>query len=133
MRWPAGALTLLVPAVIVLGGLTPAEAVGPYPDLGACPVFPDSPPGTPANAPSLPTEAAWNQDVSKAPVAPNSAATIAYINAHGGDHLHPDFGSPRAYGFPYAVVGAGRPKLPIHYAAYGEESEIGRASCRERV
>ena len=34
--------------------------------------------------------------------------TIAYINAHGGDHLHPDFGSPRAYGFPYAVVGAGQ-------------------------
>ena len=50
---------------------------------------------------------------------------IAYIDAHGGDRLHPDFGSPRAYGFPYAVVGAGQPKLPIHYTAYGDESDPG--------
>ena len=77
------------------------------------------------HAPSLPNEAAWNQDISKAPVARNSAATIAYIDAHGGDLLHPDFGSPRAYGFPYAVVGAGQRKLPIHYTAYGERERPG--------
>jgi hypothetical protein len=100
-------------------------ALGPYPDLGRCPVFPDPPAGTPANAPSLATQAAWNQDVSRAPVAPGSAATIAYIDAHGGDRLHPDFGSPRTYGFPYSVVGAGQRKLPIHYTAYGEESDRG--------
>ncbi|HKB52001.1 MAG TPA: hypothetical protein VKC63_11325 [Solirubrobacterales bacterium] len=102
-----------------------AHAVGPYPDLGSCQVFPDPPPSLSPSAPSLANEAAWNQDISKAPVAPNSAATIAYINAHGGDHLHPDFGSPRAYGFPYAVVGVGQPKLPIHYTAYGDESDPG--------
>jgi hypothetical protein len=79
----------------------------------------------PATSPSLPTEAAWNQDISKAPLARNSAATIAYINAHGGDRLHPDFGSPRTYGFPYAVVGAGQHKLPIRYTAYGDESDRG--------
>ncbi len=105
--------------------MTSAAAVGPYPDLGSCPVFPDPPPGTAANAASLPTEAAWNQDISKAPVAPNSAATIAYINSHGGNLLHPDFGSPREYGFPYAVVGAGQRKLPINYTAYGDESDPG--------
>ncbi|HVY77062.1 MAG TPA: hypothetical protein VG898_00980 [Solirubrobacterales bacterium] len=104
---------------------TPAPALGPYPDLGDCPVFPDPPVGLPANAPSLPNEAAWNQDVSRAPLASGSAATIAYIDSHGGGRLHPDFGSPRAYGFPYSVVGAGRPKLPIHYTAYGEESDPG--------
>ncbi len=104
---------------------TPSSAVGPYPDLGSCTVFPAPPPGTAANAPSLPTEAAWNQDISKAPVARNSAATIAYVDAHGGNLLHPDFGSPRAYGFPYAVVGTGQRKLPIHYTAYGEESDPG--------
>jgi hypothetical protein len=104
---------------------TRSAALGPYPDLGGCPVFPAPPTSLPANAPSLPTEAAWNQDVSHAPVAPNSAATIAYVDSHGGDHLHPDFGSPRAYGFPYAVVGAGQPKLPIHYTAYGDESDPG--------
>jgi len=89
------------------------------------PGLPPPPASLPANAPSLPNEAAWNQDISKAPVAPNSAATIAYINSHGEDRLHPDFGSPRAYGFPYAVVGAGRRKLPIHYTAYGDESDPG--------
>ncbi|HEU4737363.1 MAG TPA: hypothetical protein VFS48_10110 [Solirubrobacterales bacterium] len=118
-------MALLALAVIAAAGVTSAGAVGPYPDLGSCPVFPDPPSGTPANAPSLPTEAAWNQDISKAPVARSSAATIAYINAHGGNLLHPDFGSPRAYGFPYAVVGAGQRKLPVNYTAYGEESDPG--------
>jgi hypothetical protein len=111
--------------LVALLGASRGAAVGPYPPLGACPVFPDPPTGLPANAPSLPNQAAWNQDVSKAPVAPGSAATIAYIVAHGGNFLHPDFGSPRAYGFPYAVVGAGQRKLPVRYTAYGEESDPG--------
>ena len=118
IAFPLGLLGLMLAA-------SPSTALGPYPDLGGCPVFPPPPAGLPANAPSLPTEAAWNQDVSKAPVARNSAATIAYIDAHGGDHLHPDFGSPRAYGFPYSVVGAGQRRLPIHYTAYGDESDPG--------
>ena len=124
-RGLAGAAALLALAITAAAGVTSAGAVGPYPGLGSCSVFPDPPPGTPANAPSLATEAAWNQDISKAPVAPNSAATIAYINAHGGNLLHPDFGSPRAYGFPYAVVGDGQRKLPIRYTAYGDESDPG--------
>ena len=103
----------------------PAQAIGPYPSLGDCPVFPAPPASLSPRAPSLPNEAAWNQDVSNAPVAPHSAATIAYIDSHGGGFIHPDFGSPRAYGFPYAVVGAGRPKLPVHYTAYGDESDPG--------
>ncbi len=117
-----GALALTVGAACTA---RPAAALGPYPDLGGCPVFPAPPTGLSPHAPSLPTEAAWNQDVSKAPVAPGSAATIAYIDAHGGSRLHPDFGSPRAYGFPYAVVDAGRSPLPIHYTAYGDESDPG--------
>jgi hypothetical protein len=125
MRWVASATALLALAVVTAAGVTSAGAVGPYPDLGSCSVFPAPPPGTAANASSLPTEAAWNQDISKAPVAPNSAATIAYINANGGNLLHPDFGSPRAYGFPYTVVGGGQRKLPINYTAYGDESDPG--------
>jgi hypothetical protein len=104
---------------------TPAQALGPYPDLGGCQVFPDPPASLSPTAPSLSNEAAWNQDISHAPVASNSAATIAYINSHGGKFLHPDFGSPRAYGFPYAVVGAGKPALPVRYTAYGDESDPG--------
>jgi hypothetical protein len=103
----------------------PASALGPYPDLGQCQVFPDPPASLSPQAPSLANEAAWNQDISKAPVRPNSAGTIAYIDSHGSNFLHPDFGSPRPYGFPYAVVGAGQPGLPIHYTAYGDESDPG--------
>jgi hypothetical protein len=102
-----------------------SDAAGPYPPLGGCQVFPDPPASLPARAPSQPNETAWNQDVSRAPVAPDSAATIAYIDAHGGDRIHPDFGSPRSYGFPYAVVGGGQGRVPIHYTAYGSESDRG--------
>jgi hypothetical protein len=103
----------------------PAGAVGPYPALGSCHVFPTPPPSLSSRAPALPTEAAWNQDVSRAPRDPHSAAYISYIDSHGGDSLHPDFGSPRGYGFPYAVVGRGQRRLPIHFTAYGPESDRG--------
>ncbi|MGV1049277.1 MAG: hypothetical protein ACOYD4_12235 [Solirubrobacterales bacterium] len=119
----AGTAGALLTAAVL--GSSPAGAVGPYPSLGSCQVFPDPPAGTPANAPSLGTEAAWNQDVSKAPRDPRSAAYIAYIDSHGGNLLHPDFGSPRPYGFPFAVVGPGQRKLPIDYTAYGDESDPG--------
>jgi len=101
------------------------SALGPYPSLGGCPIFPRPPASLSPHAPSLPNQAAWNQDVSRAPVARNSAAIVAYINAHGASHLHPDFGSPRTYGFPYAVVGGRQRRLPIHYTAYGKESDGG--------
>jgi hypothetical protein len=103
----------------------PSAAVGPYPPLGGCQVFPDPPAGLSARSPSLPNQAAWNQNISKAPVAANSAKVIAYIDGQGGDHLHPDFGSPREYGFPYSVVGAGQRKVPVNYIAYGSESDRG--------
>jgi hypothetical protein len=104
---------------------TDATAVGPYPGLDSCQVFPDPPASTPPTAPSLATEAAWKQDISQVPRDPRSTAYISYIDAHGGSLLHPDFGSPRPYGFPYAVVGAGQRPLPIHYTAYGDESDQG--------
>lgn len=113
----AGAALAFAPAT--------ANALGPYPDIGDCPVFPQPPASLSPRAPSLPNQAAWNQDVSRAPVARNSARTIAYVNRRGGDRLHPDFGSPRAYGFPYAVVGARQRPLPIRYVAYGSESDRG--------
>jgi len=121
----AAALGLLGALVVVVFLTASASAVGPYPALSPCPVFPDPSASLSPRAPSLPTEAAWNQDVAKAPRDPRSSAYIAYINSHGGDHLHPDFGSPRAYGFPYSVVAAGRQPLPINYTAYGDESDPG--------
>jgi hypothetical protein len=118
----AALLAALALAVLLAPG---ASAVGPYPSLDPCQVFPDPPASLPANAPSLGNEAAWNQDISEAPRDPRSAAYIAYINSHGGTFLHPDFGSPRPYGFPFAVVGPGQAKLPIHFTAYGDESDPG--------
>jgi hypothetical protein len=96
---------------------------GPYPSLGACPVFPQS--SAAANAPSAADESAWNQDVSQAPLDPNSDNYIAYIAAHGGDFVHPDFGSPREYGFPYAVVGKKQRRTKVHFTAYADESTHG--------
>jgi hypothetical protein len=120
-----GGLLALASCSVALLAPGPARALGPYPDLGSCPVFPSPPPSLSPRAPSLPTEAAWNQNVSKAPRAHDSAKVIAYIDSHGGTAIHPDFGSPRAYGFPYAVVGTGARSLPIHYTAYGSESSRG--------
>jgi hypothetical protein len=98
--------------------------LGPYPGLGACTVFPQ--PSAGPGAPAVADESAWNQDISAAPVDPSSAAYIAYIDSHGGDMLHPDFGSPRAYGFPYAVVGRHARRSRVHFTAYGDESDHGR-------
>ena len=123
MRRKSGIAALGALAALLLPAQ--ASALGPYPGLGSCQVFPDPPASLSPTAPSQPDQSAWNQDISRAPVAANSAAVIAYINANGSDHLHPDFGSPRAYGFPYAVVGAGQRRLPIRYTAYGSESDRG--------
>src|SRR3954451_22039007 len=96
---------------------------GPYPGLGSCPVFPPS--SAAGNAPSAEDESAWNQDISAAPLDPSSAAYISYINGHGGDLVHPDFGSPREYGFPYAVVGKKQKRTKVNFTAYGDESDHG--------
>jgi hypothetical protein len=121
----AGAILALAGIAVAQGSPSAEASAGPYPGLGSCQVFPDPPASLSPRAPSLGNEAAWNQDIAKAPRDPRSAAYISYIDSHGGDHLHPDFGSPRPYGFPYAVVGGGQRKLPIHYTAYGDESDPG--------
>jgi hypothetical protein len=116
----------LVPALVLIlaAAASGGARLGPYPRLGGCPVFPQTTaaPGDPSAA----NETAWNQDVSQAPLDPNSDAYIAYINSHGPDALHPDFGSPRAYGFPYAVVGRHARRSRVHFTAYGDESSHGR-------
>jgi hypothetical protein len=120
---PLAALLLAAAAIAISVG--PANArLGPYPSLGSCGVFPQ--PNVAADAPSVGDESAWNQNIANAPVDPNSAAYISYIDSHGGDMLHPDFGSPRAYGFPYAVVGKHAKRIPVHFTAYGDESTHGR-------
>jgi hypothetical protein len=73
--------------------------------------------------PILPASNAINQDISRAPVDPRSAAYIESIGA--SLHLHADFGSNPGYGIPYAVVSRRQPKVPIHFSEYGAESDRG--------
>jgi hypothetical protein len=64
----------------------------------------------------------WNQDVSGAPVDPNSAAFIDFIGRTR--RLHPDFGPP-PYGIPYVGVGGEQPRVPVAFVSYPGESDAG--------
>lgn len=90
-----------------------------------CGVFPSAD-GVPANAPSLPDQRAWNQDVSGSPVDPRSDAIIDYINSHGAAELHPDFGRRRIYGIPFTRVGRKTKPVGVRFTAYGDESDHRR-------
>jgi hypothetical protein len=87
----------------------------------------DSPPMHPSRVaqrcPIFPPNNAINQDISHAPVDPNSARYIASIGASG--HLHPDFGTNPSYGIPYTIVGPRQREVPIKFTAYGSESDPG--------
>src|SRR5690349_10013253 len=80
----------------------------------------------------FPLDNPWNQDVSGAPVAANSASIISTIvNRHGGTApgLHPDFGNPSVdgalYGIPINVATSSTPKytITIPSAGYADESD----------
>ena len=90
------------------GPITLTTTVGP--GIGGCAVFPST--------------NAWNQDVSKAPVDPSSAAYVARIDSFR-QFLHPDFGSDPSYGIPYIVVPGSHAPVPITFTAYGSESDPG--------
>jgi hypothetical protein len=109
---------LAAAVVLAAGGLAPAIASSSGADAArasagpheySCPIFPAGNP--------------LNQDVSHAPVDPNSAGYIAAIGA--GGHLHADFGTNPSYGIPYTVVGPRQPKVPIRFSEFGEESNPG--------
>jgi hypothetical protein len=74
----------------------------------------------------FPADNAWNQDVSSAPVDPNSSAIINFIGTP--TPLHPDFGAGlyggQTIGIPYIVV-SGSPFVSVNYTAYGNESDPG--------
>jgi len=111
MRSRATAIAL---SILALGGLaaTAVTARAPSgPTVGGCPVFP--------------ADNAWNRDVSRDAVDPRSSAYIASIDSHGNHFLHADFGGGGAYGIPYGVVPRGQRRVPIHFTAYGGESDRG--------
>jgi hypothetical protein len=75
----------------------------------------------------FPSSNAWNQDISGAPVDPNSNAIINFIGPTVP--VHPDFGSGlyngSSMGIPYVVVGTGQNLVLINFTAYGDESDPG--------
>src|SRR6516164_6245417 len=74
----------------------------------------------------FPADNAWNQDISTAPIDPNSSKIINFIGSTAT--LHPDFGAGlyagQTIGIPYIVVN-GQAPIGIHYTAYGSESDPG--------
>ena len=74
----------------------------------------------------FPADSLWNQDISNAPVDPNSDNYITFIGSNVP--LHPDFGAGlyqgHSIGIPYIVV-SGSPFVNVLYAAYGDESDPG--------
>ena len=75
----------------------------------------------------FPSSNAWNQNISGAPVDPNSDAIINFIGPTVG--LHPDFGAGlydgSSMGIPYSVVSASQSMVNIDFTAYGDESDPG--------
>jgi len=85
--------------------------LGPNASLGGRRVF------TPDNA--------WNRDISREPVDPNSAQLIASIGLD--KTLHPDFGTVyngAPNGIPYVVVPGDQPRVPVRFE-YADESDPG--------
>ncbi len=113
----------LLTAIAAIAFSPPPAASGAT--LAGCEIFPEPPRDLSPRAASIRSLAAWNQDISKAPVVRRSARIIQRINATGGDSLHPGFGTNRAHGIPFRVVGKRQPKLPVRYLAYGDESDRG--------
>jgi len=64
----------------------------------------------------------WNQDISTAPVDPQSDAYINFIGRSRG--AHPDFGPP-PYGIPYVGVSGSQARMSITFVDYGDESDTG--------
>ncbi len=82
----------------------------------------------------FPSDNPWNQKITSAPVAKNSAAIMNnIIGLYGDGRLHPDFGqdsqsSNDLYGIPYNVVhGNSVSKVQVVIDAYPDESDIQAA------
>jgi hypothetical protein len=108
-------------AIPAASSTTTAQKPPPGPIGTTCTVFPSPGPEVPANAPSLPDQRMWNQNISQAPVDPRSAQIMDGIK---GGALHPDFGSPSKYGIPYIVVGADTKAVKTKFRIKSE-SDLG--------
>jgi hypothetical protein len=72
--------------------------------------------------PMFPSDNWWNQDISSAPVDPQSSAFIDFVGRTRTGH--PDFGPP-PYGIPYVGIGGGEARTPVMFVDYSSESDSG--------
>jgi hypothetical protein len=73
----------------------------------------------------FPSDNPWNQKITSAPVAANSATLVASIGA--GRSFHADFGTIYAgalNGIPFNVVPATQPRVDVIIDAYADESDL---------
>jgi hypothetical protein len=110
---PTSTATPVSPSPTTPAPTTPANtaAVTPNDDFGGRRLFPDS--------------NWWNQEITSAPIDPQSAAFIDFIGRSRA--LHPDFGPP-PYGIPYVGVGGGEPRTAVAFVDYPDESDRGAGS-----
>jgi len=72
----------------------------------------------------LPPDNWWNQNITTAPLDPQSDSYIGFIGRTR--QAHPDFGPP-PYGIPYVGVSSSQPRVPVAFVSYGSESDPGFA------
>ena len=111
----ATALAFVVAAALVFAMTRPAPALAAA--IGDCAAIPFL---------LLPADNPWNTPVDALPLDPQSADYIAHMSPSTG--LHPDFGTVwegARIGIPYVVVSGTQPRVPIHFTAYGSESDPG--------
>lgn len=116
---------LLLAAIIFLVFTAGAKAAGIGPVEG----------GTlPQPMPLFPATNWWNLDISGAPLDPNSAGYIAFVNNGGTRRLHPDLGgdvsagSVDIYGMPYVVVDGTQPKVAVQFLYSNESDGVDHAT-----
>jgi len=113
-------------AAIVIGVTAAGATAAKAPRVGGCPVFPAF--KGPAGARSAANLTAWNQDVSRAPLDPNSSDYVDRITSLGGNQVvHADFGGNGRYGIPYTTVDRHQRRVRVNVTAYPGESDFGRA------
>jgi hypothetical protein len=99
----------------------------PPPPPPACSVMQPGQEGSLGGFVPFPADSLWNQDISAAPVDPNSAALINFIGPSVG--LHADFGSGlfdgSIIGIPYQVVDSTQGPVTINLTEFGDESDPG--------
>lgn len=84
----------------------------------------------PARCPTFPPDDIWNTPVDELPVHSRSGDYVAAIGEELG--VHPDFGSgawppgsTSPIGISFVEIGVDIPAVPIHFTAYGSESDPG--------